>query len=548
LFFTERHLALGCSSLRRGLWAVALGCGMALAAGETLFSNWAVAVAPGPNPGNLWVFSRGEVNQGVSLLQLGLDGSGKIKVEKSDVEPVDNEFSVVQANIYADKLAERRRIAVETAGDLGAVLPMFGLDESDHFLEPRGFFSLKRVGAVDLSPLDVPASAESIEKPMDYAVSGFAYQASKKILRIARGRLGVVEYDISKGAGNPKISNKVLEKKSHQWVKLPTSSNVDFSKYLDVWGLAENPATEEVWVASAQGLWLESADGTVASASKVLESKRVTGVWIGGEPLQAIVETSAMNKGNLEGGLWRKYLDSKEDFQRVAFLDSAGTVQKKDIYDNSDFTVTNVVFVGNKAFVGVWVAGGSVSGYLLLDSKGVRAHGKGGASSDAWLNGFETGVTDRDAIITSITKFPLDAKTMALAVATDGNGISVSADTGKTWTPILNRAKLGGNLGTIRMVPSVITAGGQSLVSYKVGKDSKITIEVFSYDMRRVRKIVSSAPRYGDAFRSTDPKEDFWDGMDDAGRPCTMGIYYVRVKDNHGHVGWGKVMSLGGGR
>ena len=86
------------------------------------------------------------------------------------------------------------------------------------------------------------------------------------------------------------------------------------------------------------------------------------------------------------------------------------------------------------------------------------------------------------------------------------------------------------------------------MVSYKVGKDSKITIEVFSYDMRRVRKIVSSAPRYGDAFRSTDPKEDFWDGMDDAGRPCTMGIYYVRVKDNHGHVGWGKVMTLGGGR
>jgi hypothetical protein len=491
------------------------------------------------------VFSRGEVNQGVALLQLGLDGSGKIKVEDSDVEPVDNEFSVVQANIYADKQAERRRVPVETAGDLGAVFPMFGLDESDHFLEPRGFFSLKRIGAVDLSPLEVPAAAESIGNPMDYAVTGFVYRTSKKTLRIARGRLGIVEYDISKGAGNPKITGNLLEKKSHQWVKLPTSSNVDFSKYLDVWGLAENPATGEVWVTSAQGLWLESADGTVASASKTLESKRVTGVWVGGEPLQAIVET---NDGKSAGALWRKYLDSKEDFQRVAFLDSAGTVQKKDIYDNSDYTVTNVVFVGNKTFVGVWVAGGSVSGYLLLDSKGVRTHGKASESSDPWLNGFETGVTDRDAIITSIAKFPLDSKTMALAVATDGNGISVSADTGKTWTPILNRAKLGGNLGTVRMVPSVITAGGESLVSYKVGKDSKITIEVFSYDMRRVRKIVSSAPRYGDAFRSTDPKEDFWDGMDDAGRPCTMGVYYVRVKDNHGHVGWGKVMTLGGGR
>jgi len=532
----------------RVLGAVALGCGIALAAGETLFSNWAVTVAPGPDRGTLWVFSRGEVNQGVALLRLGLDGSGKVKVEKSNVEPVDNEFSAVQANIYADKQAERRRIPTETAGGLGVVLPMFGLDESDHFLEPRGFFSLKQVGVVDLSPLDLPASAESISAPMDYAVSGFVYRESKKTLRIARGRLGIVEYDITKGAGNPQISNQILEKQSHQWVKLPFSGDVDYSKYLDVLGLAENPITGEVWVSSSQGLWLESTDGIVSSASKALESKRVTGVWIGGSPLQAIVETSALNKGNLEGSLWRKYLDSKDDFQRVAFLDSTGTVQKKDVYDNSDYTVTNVVFMGSKAFVGVWVAGGSVSGYLLLDSKGVRTHGKGGESGGPWLHGFETGVTDRDVIITTIAKFPLDANTEALAVATDGNGISVSADTGKTWTPILNRAKLGGNLGTIRMVPSVITAGGESLVSYKVGKDSKITIEVFSYDMRRVRKIVSSAPRYGNASRSTDPKEDFWDGMDDAGRPCTMGIYYVRVKDNHGHVGWGKVMTLGGGR
>ena len=92
---------------------------------------------------------------------------------------------------------------------------------------------------------------------------------------------------------------------------------------------------------------------------------------------------------------------------------------------------------------------------------------------------------------------------MGLAVATDGNGISVSADSGKTWTPVLNRAKLGGNLGSVRMVSSVIVAGGESLVSYKVGKDSKITIEVFSYDMRRVRKIVSGPPRLADESRST---------------------------------------------
>ena len=534
-------------SLAVGLVLLLCGAGLALAEGEILFSNWAVSVAPGPGDGQLWVYSRGEVNQGVALLNLNLDGSKKVKVGKSQVEPVDNEFSAVHYQTYADKLAERRRFPMESAGDLGVVLPMFGLDDEDHFLEPRGFFSLREAGTIP-TPLDMPALAESIENPMDYTVSGFAYRPSKKTLYVARGRLGIVEYEISKGAGNPKIEGKLLEKKSHQWVKIPAAGTSDFSKYLDVFDLEQNPETGDLWIATAQGLWMQPTTGDVVSASKALEKERVTGVWIGGKPLQAIVETSSLNKGVLTGALWRKVLGTKDDFKKVVFLDSAGKIQKKDVYDNADYTVTGVAFMGDKAYVGVWVAGGSVSGYLLLDSKGVRTHGKGTESTDPWLNGFETGVTDRDAIITSITKFPLNAKTMGLAVATDGNGISVSADSGKTWTPVLNRARLGGNLGSVRMVPSVIVAGGESLVSYKVGKDSKITIEVFSYDMRRVRKIVSGAPRSADESRSTNAKEDFWDGMDDAGRPCTMGIYYVRVKDNHGHVGWGKVMSLGGGR
>jgi hypothetical protein len=96
------------------------------------------------------------------------------------------------------------------------------------------------------------------------------------------------------------------------------------------------------------------------------------------------------------------------------------------------------------------------------------------------------------------------------------------------------------------MIPSVIGADNQSLVSYKVSKPSKITIEVFSYDMRRVRTIVKNAERAASSTRSSLATEDFWDGRDNAGKAVTMGIYYVRVKDNHGHVGWGKVMTLGG--
>ena len=185
--------------------------------------------------------------------------------------------------------------------------------------------------------------------------------------------------------------------------------------------------------------------------------------------------------------------------------------------------------------------------FFRVDSLGARAYENSDEES-AWLYGFEMGVTDRDVIICSMTSFPLAKGLTGLAVSTYGNGISVSADTGRTWTSVLNRAKLGGDLGTVRMVPSVITAGSESLVSYKVSKDSKITIEVFSYDMKLVRKVVKSEPRFADASRSTNPKEDVWDGLDEYGNPCAMGVYYVRVKDNHGHVGWGKVMTLGGGR
>ena len=308
MFFLNRKMA---GKFVAGVALLLCGTGVAFAEGETLFSNWAVGVAPGPTAGQLWVYSRGEVNQGVALLNLNLNASGKITAGKSQVEPVDNEFSAVHYQTYADKLAERRRFPMEVAGNLGVVLPMFGLDEEDHFTEPRGFFSLKESGSVP-TPIDVPPSAESIESPMDYAVSGFAYSEKAKTLYAARGRLGIVEYEISKGAGNPQIAEKILSKKSHQWEKLPSAGSVDFSKYLDVFDLELNSETGELWIATSEGLWMQSASGSIASASKALEKERVTGVWIGGKPLQAIVETSALNKGVSTGGLWRKVLGAKD--------------------------------------------------------------------------------------------------------------------------------------------------------------------------------------------------------------------------------------------
>lgn len=531
----------------RSLLATAFLAIGAFSATETLFSNLSFSVAKGNAPGQLWVFSRGDVTSGVTLLNVKIGNTGNIQVEKSEQEPTSDSLTAVQDGIFTDVLAEHRRVPGVNAGPLGIVFPMFGLDNGGRFFNPEGFFSVRDVNRVVETPLELPAAAEDLDSAMLYAVSGFAFDSLKSTLWIARGALGLTAYDISKGVNDPKENRLILNASKKKLDSLKLNASTNLKKYTEIFDVAMNPETGDLWMATAKGLWILGQDGSLSSASKQLDSMRVTGIWIGGSPLQIIAETSALVKESVRGGLWRRYANAKGDFAKVKFFDLKGNAIKKDIYDNADYTVNDVAFVGKQAFVSVRTVGASESGLLKLDSAGVQPY-ENNEEEAAWLYGFEMGVTDRDVEIVSVASFPLEKDIMGLAVATYGNGISVSADTGKTWTPILNRAKLGGNLGSVRMVPSVIVAGGESLVSYKVSKDSKITIEVFSYDMRKVRKIVKSAPRPADASRSTNAKEDFWDGYDDYGRACTMGVYYVRVKDNHGHVGWGKVMTLGGGR
>lgn len=534
----------------KNLWAALLVGLMALPVGaaETLFSNYAMNVTGSGKNGELWVFSRSGTYSGVTLLNLNAGSSG-IQVNGSKQGQASDSMTAMQDGIYSGVLAEHRRISSGYAGKIGYVLPMYGLDDDGNHLLPAGFFSVRGTEEVQENPLDVDHSllpeAVAEDSAMYYAVSGFAFDSTSGRLWLARGTAGLGFYEELKSGKkqgmfqlNLKTGTLDTAKVNYKW---DAKNN---PRVLDV---KLHPETGELWMATSKGLWKRSLEGMISKVSTSLDtSARVTGLWMGGNPLTIIAETSYMQKESMKGALWVLRKNAK-DFAKVDFLDTAGKLQKKDVYDDGDYTVSGVAFIGKVAYVAV-TSGGSVSGFFKLDSTGVRAWETDDDGKNNWLYGFETGATDRDAIITSICSFPLDTKTEGLALATYGNGISVSADSGKTWTTILNRAKLGGDLGTIRMVPSVITSGDgdQSLVSYKVSKDSKITIDVFSYDMRKIRTIVKDAPRSADKSRSTNPKEDFWDGKDKAGRPCTMGVYYVRVKDNHGHIGWGKVMTLGG--
>lgn len=530
-------------NLKKVACAMAFAIGSSMAA-ETLFSNYALNVNESGTTGSLWVFSRGGTYSGVTLLELGVGSSGSVQVIKSTQGQVSDSMTAVQDGIFSDVLAEHHRTASVYAGKLGYVLPMFGMDDDGNFLQPKGFLSVRGVDDIYEMPVAVPAPLEDLDSAMHYAVGGFAYDSSAKKIWMARGAAGLRLHDFSNSKAQ--TADFVINDGTKTLDSLRSRYKWNAKENPYIFDVKRHPETGDLWLATSRGVWTYSESGTLKKASSVLGSdSRVTGLWLGGEPLQIIAETSYREKESSRGALWR-LADGDSDFKKVAFLDTAGKAVKKDVYDDGDYIVSGVAFIGKTAYVAVGTSGASVSGYFKVEPSGIRAWDMDDDGKNSWLYGYETGATDRDVIITSICSFPLEKNVTGLAIATYGNGISVSADSGATWTNILNRAKLGNDLGSVRMVPSVITAGDQALVSYKVGKDSKVTIDVFSYDMRKVRTIVKSAHRDADASRSTNPKEDFWDGYDEYGRPCSMGVYYVRVKDNHGHVGWGKVMTLGG--
>ena len=526
-------------------------CGSALA-GETLFSNYVFSVAPAGENGKLWAFSQDNTYSGVTYLSFSVAKDGSIVTEQTKREQVSDTLTAVhdglQYSIIPDEQAEYRRLPAIYAGS-NLVLPMFAMDKDDRYRIPAGYYTIRDVNNIIENPIEISTAAELDtlkNNPMMYTISGFAYDSTAKRLWIARGALGLMVNDRS-GKNGAKDTTFILNFEKKKLEKLEDGTNLDLKNNPEVFDVRVHPKTGDLWLATAKGLLKRTSDGKISTVSAKLDSTtRVTGLWMGGEPLQIIAETNYKKDGNIIGGLWRRYDEKDKDFAKVNFLDTAGKVQKKDIYDESDYTVSDVAFLGKTAFVLVNSVGGSTSGYLKMDSLGIKAWEKDDNGKDKWLYGYETGVTDRKMRITSLTTFPLTDKRMGLAVGSFGNGISVSADSGASWSVVLNRAKLDNNLGSIRMVPSVIAPGNESLVSYKVGRESKITIEVFSYDMRKVRTIVKDAVRHADASRSSNPKEDFWDGRDDHGKDCTMGVYYIRVKDNHGHVGWGKTMTLGG--
>ena len=331
-------------------------------AAETLFSNGALNVSETGKTGTLWVFSRGDLYSGVTLLDLKV-GTNGVQVVESHQEQMSDSMTATQDGVFRDVLAEHRRTSSVYAGKLGYVLPMFGLNDDGEYLMPTGFFSVRGIDNMNETPLDdVPDALLDLDTAMYYAVSGFAYDSSKKQLWMARGAAGLGLYDVS--GNSPKKGLYQLNLKTSALDTAKSSYKWEDKKNPRIFDVKQHPETGDIWMATSKGLWKRSADGKVTKASAALDtSARVTGLWMGGDPLTIIAETSRMEKESMKGALW-VFREGDKDFAKAVFLDTAGKKQKKDIYDEGDYTVSDVAFVGNTAFVAVAVSGGDVSGYF----------------------------------------------------------------------------------------------------------------------------------------------------------------------------------------
>ena len=365
-------------------------CGNAYA-GDVLFSNIVYAVGPAGQNGALWAFSRDGSYSGVTLLNFNVSSKGSVVTDSTGQSPVESDtLTAARYEILEESLAERRRIPAVYAGSkLGLLLPMYAMDKNDRYSKPAGFYSILDLKNVNEHPIDVPSIATDLDtlknNPIMYGISGFAYDSTAKRLWAARGALGLLVHDIS-GKNGAKDTTFVLNSKTGLLEKIKDKSSLDLNLYPEIFDVSIHPETGNLWLATSKGVWSWSSS-KFEKVSDTLKNSRVTGIWMGGSPLQIIAETSYKNKEKIEGGLWRRY-DKAKEFSKVNFLDTAGKVQKKDVYDEADYTVSDVAFIGKTAYVLVRTVGGSISGYLKLDSLGAKAWELDEDGKLQWLYGY----------------------------------------------------------------------------------------------------------------------------------------------------------------
>ena len=88
-----------------------------------------------------------------------------------------------------------------------------------------------------------------------------------------------------------------------------------------------------------------------------------------------------------------------------------------------------------------------------------------------------------------------------------------------------------------------ITGASSTTFVYKLGKDARVTIRIYDFNMQHVRTVIENAPRKAaTATGRSNSRSDVWDGTTSSGRVVAPGVYYYKITASSGERSFGKIV------
>lgn len=530
-----------------------------LVAEDGLISNFSFSVIPSLDSNDLWVVCRGSKNNGISLMEL-------VDSDRPSVEQFTSfemEETAVNNNFIADLTGENRRV---NSIQLKTQLVLAAFDTSAVETNTSNGLLVVAPNISDYLHLNLDLGEKEAETR---AVTSFALVDDGATLLMSYGDAGLAKIKLDNGKIKPGLDVSFYrfntDSESLDSISVCILDDSDMCSYSIILDNETSDAAKkynailslktdfdgQLLMGTTSGLWRVNSDLSVVNklGEDLSQDARISGIWLSDS--NVYVESSErIKEKNLTKSALYFSSDNANSFSKVYAMDDEGK-KRMDLYDSLDVSLSGVAFVGDYAFAAINKIEGTLNGLLYLkgDSLLVNKKSENDIKYSEFAFGLEDGLSELDVRATDVQAFAPSGSNGAkwLAASTFGGGVSLSIDSGSTWNSIMNRSPVKGDLDQIRTIPSYLRfSNEESRIAYRLSKDAKVTIEVYSYDMYLVKTIVKNAYRSADPIRSSSATEDVWDGRDDNGSYVAVGLYYILVKDNKGHKGWGKIMWLGG--
>lgn len=115
--------------------------------------------------------------------------------------------------------------------------------------------------------------------------------------------------------------------------------------------------------------------------------------------------------------------------------------------------------------------------------------------------------------------------------------------------------KISSGLKETYAVPGILSSNAygssvssQAVFAYSLSKASDVTINIYDWNMNFVKNVITGRPRTAGKDdplgngRSTNRKEDFWDGTNRSGKRVAVGVYYFKITAKSGERSFGKII------